>query len=758
MEHSDQNLASELIKIQATLQKLDEAFQSNLNGIRQNKKIIVELGLTLDAYKKQVKELQSYNIQFPKPSFSELEKCLAAVNKAKAKKQAQKNPTEQEDIDVNTFTNAVLQWRTEMLLFFKKIQTSNAEVEINVPKFKDALALNQSTYPLVKSIYAEWQGILDGLDTTVTGEVLFMALLNNSGSTWQFTNDATAIETHYKKNRKVYKKYANDINLFKDAAMPKPQYFLDALAAATATDDPNLPENKEEQAAEHKEEIKRWEQDYKNWLNETITKLSNIDSTEEGKVMNKNLLVSARTTEMKAPAYAEEFWEATGQAVEQAIVGETGVVSYRKATKIAIDILDKKCQEYINEAFLEAAIASGNNVLPIGLEDWLRACTNDNEILYGQFLEQWQAWCQETSNMVAVCENQRAGKAYIIDNKTLAAKMQKVFSYTVNGAMPGVELWKELQSNLPTTPTTNFETLHTAWQNGMVQVQQEGFARNMWNQYLTSGQEQQPIEQAMSSFFIKLPSQERLINTLLDARYHAPKPVERMLQEQSNSDTIQAQVAINWQPVPVLMGIAGAQIIEELGLDSLATLIDRAVNNSGEVDTSGGIDSIFVRLSEPTTMNVILPMKLIKSEKLGGLPVVTPNSLGTDRVKFVVSGDSFYNVSVQKLYTDRPEPVQIGNNRYQQSLFIVLEVTGPSMTIGVSASMLVGANVEVNKHPQKYSLDLELVIESRYDEANNRFEVQFSRTNIDLVDHSQNGIVERMTIPEILPLQLEVFQ
>jgi hypothetical protein len=50
------------------------------------------------------------------------------------------------------------------------------------------------------------------------------------------------------------------------------------------------------------------------------------------------------------------------------------------------------------------------------------------------------------------------------------------------------------------------------------------------------------------------------------------------------------------------------------------------------------------------------------------------------------------------------------------------------------------------------------VIESSYDEANNRFEVQFSRTNRDLVDYSNNSIVERMTIPEILPLQLEVYK
>ncbi|MFK7799293.1 MAG: hypothetical protein AB8E82_17720, partial [Aureispira sp.] len=60
--------------------------------------------------------------------------------------------------------------------------------------------------------------------------------------------------------------------------------------------------------------------------------------------------------------------------------------------------------------------------------------------------------------------------------------------------------------------------------------------------------------------------------------------------------------------------------------------------------------------------------------------------------------------------------------------------------------------------PKVYSLDLQLVIESSYDEANNRFEVEFSRTNRDLVDYSKKGIVESMTIPETLPLQLEVYK
>jgi hypothetical protein len=157
-------------------------------------------------------------------------------------------------------------------------------------------------------------------------------------------------------------------------------------------------------------------------------------------------------------------------------------------------------------------------------------------------------------------------------------------------------------------------------------------------------------------------------------------------------------------------------------------------------------------------MTVTIPMKLIESKQQGGIPLVVPSSPEPNCIMFTGIMDTYYKVEVKRLYTDRPEPVQTGNNRFEQRLFITLELEGPAITVGVSASFGVGANVEVAKNPKKYSLEIELVIESSYDEANNRFEVQFSRTNRDLVDYSNNSIVERMTIPEILPLQLEVYK
>ncbi|MFK7798210.1 MAG: hypothetical protein AB8E82_12205, partial [Aureispira sp.] len=82
----------------------------------------------------------------------------------------------------------------------------------------------------------------------------------------------------------------------------------------------------------------------------------------------------------------------------------------------------------------------------------------------------------------------------------------------------------------------------------------------------------------------------------------------------------------------------------------------------------------------------------------------------------------------------------------------------PTITVGVSASLIVGASVEVGKNPKKHSLEIELVIESAYDENNNQFMVQFSRINRDLMDHSRPRITNNMTIPTTERLQLEVYK
>ncbi|MFK7798431.1 MAG: hypothetical protein AB8E82_13345 [Aureispira sp.] len=85
MKNPDQDLVEKLVNIQAELQELDQAFKTNLKGIRQNTPMIKSLAVTFKAYKKQVAALQPYDIEFPQPSFPNLEKCLVAVEKPKPK-------------------------------------------------------------------------------------------------------------------------------------------------------------------------------------------------------------------------------------------------------------------------------------------------------------------------------------------------------------------------------------------------------------------------------------------------------------------------------------------------------------------------------------------------------------------------------------------------------------------------------------------------------------------------------------------------
>ena len=428
----------------------------------------------------------------------------------------------QEEIDCSTFSNAVLQWRADIETFFEGLKKSHAQVNIEVEQFRAKLARRQSTFPLVQDLYQEWQDLLGSLEAEVTGATLFQALLGNSATSWQLTSNLKAIEQHYKQNKKEYKKYENSMESFRDEAMPKEQYFQDALDASTSEEDPNLPENVEEEAADKKEELKQIEQNYKLWLDKNLEALNEIDTTEEGQVINKNLLSTHRSTEMLAPPYAQGFWEATGAAIEQAILAEEGTVAYKKASKIAIRILGQKYQEYVTQEFLQAGIKSNDPSSPLGLQDWLKASIENNKGELEKFLSQWQDWCQANSNVVALCENKMMGKTYTIDPQKLEKEMTTAFTYTVNGTHPGLDIWKKLQAHLP-QGKASFDQLLTAWQNGISALLEEEFAKGLWSQHLTGGQGNENLEQAIAQFFAKAPSPEKLVNALWDARYHAPQ-------------------------------------------------------------------------------------------------------------------------------------------------------------------------------------------------------------------------------------------
>ena len=140
--------------------------------------------------------------------------------------------------------------------------------------------------------------------------------MNNSSTTWTITADLKGIEQHYKANRKAYKKYESTMESFRDEAMPKEQYFLDALALATSEEDPNLPENVEEAMIDSKKELKRLEARYENWLAQTIADLNKEDTSTTGRPIDKEQLEIKRTTRTGAPDYAQEFWERTTERIK----------------------------------------------------------------------------------------------------------------------------------------------------------------------------------------------------------------------------------------------------------------------------------------------------------------------------------------------------------------------------------------------------------------------------------------------------------
>lgn len=658
--------------------------------------------------------------------------------------------TKEEDIELTSFVSAVTKWHMATKVFFKESRMAYSKVIIDSKQFKAELEAHQSPLPIVANLYREWQNVLSNLEDSITGEQLFEQFLNHSGEVWKMTNNLNDLEEHYKKYRKLYKKLGSSTGEFKNIEMPQEQYFLEAIQGSSSKEDPNLPENLEA-VTQRREKLKDI---YRDWLNKTLDKLSNIDSTEQGKVINKRALSNKRAAELFAPAHAKDFWEATGKAIEQKILSEQGAVSYENATKLAIVILDKQYTKYVTNDFLQGAADSGSSAMPLGLEDWLRASVDDNEVLYEQFSRQWQIWCREVANMVALCEQGRKGKTYPVNLNKLNQGLKRAFDYTVNSTVPGMEIWQQIKVALPLegASTITFEELDSSWKNGIEHLQQEAFIRNLWSNHLTSGTENKHLELALSNFFAKLPSKASLINALLDARQNAPKRPQ--LQQQGSKDTISASLLVQWRPVPVLMGTAAGQVIEELGLDSLAALLRRAVGGQGTIEATG-VEDVVVRLAEGLALEVIVPMQVVPSQR-GGEVIVVPSSLEPDSIKFTGTMDAYYQVEVLRVYTDNKEPEPLGEGRYQQRLWIATQVTDPSITVGISASAVVGAAVNMGKHPKKYSMDIELLIESSYNKATNTFTTQFSRTNRDVEDHG--NIVESMQITTTNRLTTTVYK
>jgi hypothetical protein len=229
-------------------------------------------------------------------------------------------------------------------------------------------------------------------------------------------------------------------------------------------------------------------------------------------------------------------------------------------------------------------------------------------------------------------------------------------------------------------------------------------------------------------------------------------------QEQNKNNIIQAKLVMTWETGTVLLRRASYQIEEEIGLDSMASIVSRIMGKSAVIDSTWNVKHIIIPLPQRLEMDIVIPIKIISSEKFRRIPVVIPSSLSSDSVKCKGAIDSLYQINVLALHTDRPEPIKVGHNRYEQRLLIMTHIIDPLIIVDVTPSMMIRAALRKYGHG-KYSVGFELVIESHYDEVNNRFEVQFSNINRKVISYHarQDKMNVKMTIPQSRPIQLNLY-
>ncbi len=162
-----------------------------------------------------------------------------------------------QDIEEPTFSDAVLQWKTNLKGELEKLKNKYKDVAIDCEKFATNISENASSVPINKALYEEWEAVVRNLQTEVkTGATVFDAIINSSEPTWVMASNSKKLADHYKKNkRKFYQKYDASAIEFKDKVLPQISLFEAALDASTDKKDKNHPDNIEKQRkAEEAEE------------------------------------------------------------------------------------------------------------------------------------------------------------------------------------------------------------------------------------------------------------------------------------------------------------------------------------------------------------------------------------------------------------------------------------------------------------------------------------------------------------------------
>jgi hypothetical protein len=332
----------------------------------------------------------------------------------------------------------------------------------------------------------------------------------------------------------------------------------------------------------------------------------------------------------------------------------------------------------------------------------------------------------------------------------LKKELAERFGYTVNGVQPGEQLLPVLQHALPSTETTDFPTLLPHWKNGVVSLQRQDLIDILWEQYLTREAGQRSMQEAVDNFISKLPAQESLINALLDARYYKK---QREIIKHGSRELLRMGVEVVWRPVRVLMGIATEEIVEQVGLESLANLIRARLQGNETVIVENG-EIVLSRLTAPLEFTVALPIHVVQGDNQQA-PYAVPNSLANDTVKLSGSGDGHYQLNIQRIYTESEEPQKTAPNTYRQRIVIATQVIDPPISTAISASLVVGTEITMSKNAHTYSIDFLLDLESQYDATTDTYTIEFAAP-IEIRD--EGSIVQNINLDTFNPLELKVHQ
>lgn len=632
-------------------------------------------------------------------------------------------PDSEEEIGDQEFALALETWANNLKQAFKSNKQKYAQVTLASRTYATELADRVTkSLPINQLLLPEWQSIITGLPDSCTGQVLFDALLNNTGAAWQMVKDPSEILKHYhtrstenpkKKNKGIYKQIG--LQTLK-ASLPKPEYFEQALRASTPKKDPNLPENRTEAEAAQKEALKEMRQTWNYWLNHTtIPALGETDTSTEGKLIDIALLEKNRDRYLDSPNYAEAFWQAVSDAVLRKTRALNGTPAYEQVVTIAIRELGQLFNAHVTDEFLLQGIKSNEADLPSGLKRWLVNSIDQDDALYTQFKQICLDWSSSTKGLAGEAEAANNNRAFKVNRSKWTAQLRTLFQ---NSAQP---LLEPLLTALPEKSVLDLPAIQAAWTQGLNAIQAEDFLEALWIEQFTKSTEGS-LEGALTTFKTALPTLKTLGQTLLNARYHTSKPTQKP--EPTLVDirsTMQLAYVLHWKPRASLSEHAMRAAMAEADLPNA---VDMTLN-AGQVLIDGMNaflpESIvpkikdakdYVRLPiEPDTINISLPWSVgqVKTDQ-GPLYYAKLWQESTSAIGL----DTISPYTIQRVGWTQEEPV-VDNNVVFQVVRFTLDVK--DVTVSRNAAMVVG--ISVSSNPPTQTLTFELTVVSEYNTHGN---------------------------------------